>query len=64
MGMWVNEGTPAMSFALYAINVECMCDIDASYVTWKYRQYRRELVIFARKIKNFAKCKYIWGQIP
>ena len=33
MGIRVNEGTPTMSFALYAINVECMCDIDASYVT-------------------------------
>ena len=42
--MWVNEG-----FVLYTINVECMC--DASYVTWKYRQYRRYHVIFARKYK-------------
>ena len=31
MGMRVNEGTPTMSFVLYTINVECMC--DASYVT-------------------------------
>ena len=48
--MWVNEGTPTMSFVLYTINVECMC--DASYVTWKYRQYRRYHVIFARKYKT------------
>ena len=26
MGMWVNEGTSTMSFVLYTINVECMCD--------------------------------------
>ena len=30
-GMRVNDGTPTMSFVLYTINVECMC--DASYVT-------------------------------
>ena len=24
--MWVNEGTPTMSFVLYTINVECLCD--------------------------------------
>ena len=56
MGLWVKEGTPTMSFVLYTIDVECMC--DASYVTWKYRQYRRYNVIFARKYK-----KYTWGQI-
>ena len=39
MRMWVNEGTPTMSFVLYTINVEFMW--DASYVTLKYRQYRR-----------------------
>ena len=49
MGMWVNEGTPTMSLVLYTINVECMC--DASYVTWKYRQYRSYHVIFSRKYK-------------
>ena len=32
MGKWVNEGTPTLSFVLYTINVECIC--DASYVTW------------------------------
>ena len=48
--MWVNEGTPTVSFVLYTINVECMC--DANYVTWKYRQYRRYHVIFARKYKS------------
>ena len=31
MGMRVNEGTPTMSFVLYTINVEYVC--DASYVT-------------------------------
>ena len=35
--MWVNEGTPTMSFVLYTINEEYTC--DASYATWKYRQY-------------------------
>ena len=30
MGIWVNEGTPTMSFVLYTINVECRC--DASYM--------------------------------
>ena len=49
MGIWVIEGTPTTSFVLYTINVECMC--DASYVTLKYRQYRRYHVIFARKYK-------------
>ena len=53
MGMWVNEGTPTMSFVLYTINVEYLC--DASYVTWKYRQYRRYHVIFVRKYKTFQK---------
>ena len=48
--MWVNEGTPTMSFVLYTINVECMC--DASYVPWKYWQYRRYHVIFTRKYKT------------
>ena len=47
--MWVNEGTPTMSFVLYNINLKCMC--DASYVTWKYRQHRRYHVISARKYK-------------
>ena len=42
-----------MSFVLYTINVECMC--DASYVTWKNRQYRRYHVIFARKYKTLQK---------
>ena len=50
MGMWVNEGTLAMSFVSYIVNVECMC--DASYVAWKYRQYRRYHVISARKYKT------------
>ena len=31
-------GPPTMSFALYTINVESMC--YASYLTWKYRQYK------------------------
>ena len=53
MGMHVNEGTPAMSFVLYTINVEYLC--DESYVTWKYRQYRRYHVIFVRKYKTFQK---------
>ena len=51
--MWVNEGTPTMSFVLYTINVEYLC--DASYVTWKYRQYRRNSVIFVRKYKTSQK---------
>ena len=49
MGMWVNEGTPTISFVLYT----CLC--DASYVTWKYRQYRSHHVIFVRKYKTFQK---------
>ena len=53
MGMWVNEGTPTMSFVIYTINVEYLC--DASYVTWKYRQYRRYHVVFVRKYKTFQK---------
>ena len=60
--MWVNEGIPTMSFVLYTINVECMC--DASYVTWKYRQYRRYHINFHEKIQNFAKCQYTGGQNP
>ena len=63
MGMWVNEGTPTMCFVLYTINVEYLC--DASYVTWKYRQYtvRRYHVIFVRKYKNKKNKKYTGGQI-
>ena len=53
IGMWVNEGNPAMSYALYTINVECMC--DASYVTWKYGQYRRYNFEFSRE--NTKLCK-------
>ena len=53
MGIWVNEETPTMSFVLYTNNVECMC--YAIYVTWKYRQYRRYHVIFARKYRTFQK---------
>ena len=48
MGIWVNEGTPTMSFVLNTTNVEYLC--DASYVTWKYRQYS-----FVRKYKTFQK---------
>ena len=51
--MWVNEGTPTMSFVLYTINVKYLC--DASYVTWKYRQFKRYHVIFVRKYKTFQK---------
>ena len=51
--MWVNEGTPIMSFVLYTMNVEYLC--DASYVTWKYRQYRKNPVSFVRKYKTFQK---------
>ena len=59
MGMWVNEGTPTMSFVSYTINVEYLC--DASYVTWEYRQYRRYHVIFVRKYKTFQNSfKYHW----
>ena len=56
--MWVDEGTPTVTFVLYTINEECMC--DASYVTWKYRQYRRYHVIFSEKIQNFPKNKYMY----
>ena len=42
-----------MNFVLYTINVEYLC--DASYVTLKYRQYRRYPVIFVRKYKTFQK---------
>ena len=51
--MWVNEGTPSMSFVLYTINVEYLC--DAIYVTWEYRRYRRYHVIFVRKYTTFQK---------
>ena len=51
--MWVNEGTPSMSFVLYTIDVEYMC--NASYVTWKYRQYRIYYLIFLRKYKRLQK---------
>ena len=51
--MRVNEGTPTMSFVLNTINVEFLC--DTSYVTWKYRQYRRYPEIFVRKYKTFQK---------
>ena len=53
MEMWVNEGTPTMSFVLYTIDVEYMC--DASHVTWKHRQYSIYHVIFARNNKTFQK---------
>ena len=45
----VRWGDPTLSFVLFTINVECMC--DASYVTWKYRQ-KISYVIFARKYKT------------
>ena len=51
MRMWVNDGTPTMSLVLYTIDVESVC--DASYETWKYRQYRGYHVIFSEKIQNF-----------
>ena len=59
--MWVNEleGSPTMSFVLYTINVECMC--DASYVAWKYRQCRRFHVIFARKYQNLQNVNMLGG---
>ena len=46
------EGTPIMSFVLYTIMQckECMC--DATYVTRKYRQYRKYHIIFMRKYKT------------
>ena len=53
MGKWVNEGTPTMSFVLYTINMEYLC--DAKYVTWKYRQHTRYHIIFVRKYKTFQK---------
>ena len=58
--MWVNEGTPTISFVLYSINVECMC--DTSYITWKYRQYIyiRYHVIFARKYYTFQNMNTSW----
>ena len=59
--MWVNEWTPTLSFVLYTINVECMC--DASYVTWKYRQYRRYHVIFARKYKTLQNVNILGARI-
>ena len=48
--MCVNKGTPTMIFVSYTSNVDCMC--DASYIKWKYRQYRIYHVIFARKYKT------------
>ena len=53
MGILVNEGTPTLSFVLYTINGEYMCDV--SHVSWKYRQYRRYHVVFARIYKTFQK---------
>ena len=50
--MWVNEGTPTMSFVLYTIDVEYLC--DASYVT-ESTDKRRYHVIFVRKYKTFQK---------
>ena len=54
--LWECEGTPTISLVLYTINVEYMC--DASYATWKYRQYRKFHVIFVEKIQKFSKKKY------
>ena len=48
--MWVNKGIPSMSIVQYTNNVEFLCEV--SYITWKYRQYRRYHVIFARKYKT------------
>ena len=57
MGMWVNEETPTMSFVLYTINVECIC--ESSYLTWKFRQYRRYHVSFVRKYnENFPGARF------
>ena len=53
MGILVNEETPTLSFVLYTINMEYMCDV--SHVSCKYRQYRRYHVVFARIYKTFQK---------
>ena len=50
-----------MSFVLYTINVECMC--DASYVTWKYRQYRRYHVISAWKYKTLQNVNILGARL-
>ena len=62
MGIWVNEGTPTMSFVLYTIHVEYMR--DASYITCTYRQHRRCHVILARNTtcsSKHLKNKYSGG---
>ena len=42
MGMRVNDVTPTMSFVLYTINMEYMC--DASYVTLKYTDNTEDIM--------------------
>ena len=48
--IWVNVGTPTMSFVCIT-HKTCLC--DASYATRKYKIYRRYHVIFARKYETF-----------
>ena len=52
MGMRVNERTLTMSFLLYTINMERMC--DANYVTYKV-QTLKKICNFHKKILNFQK---------
>ena len=63
MGMWVNLGAPTMSFILNTINVEYLC--DASYVTWKYRQYRKYQGCKCRGgVKCLWECEWMRGALP
>ena len=52
--MGINEGTLTISFVLYTINMECMC--DASYVTIK------KICNFREKVSNFPKNEYTRDQ--
>ena len=54
MEIWVNVGTPTMSFVCIT-HKTCLC--DASYATRKYKNYRYH-VIFARKYETFQNLIY------
>ena len=55
MGMWVNEGIPTMSFVLYTINVEYLCDESTDSTEDIH-------VIFVRKYKTFQKIYIPWAR--
>ena len=53
-----------MSFVLYIVNVECMCDASKPLCNMKVQTIQKITCNFREKIQNFAKCKYTGDQNP